>query len=175
MNTSVATITAELERRGLLERKRNCHPDREIARVAELLGRELPHDLAAFYGQSVARIGDFQSITLHWNDYVGWRSPDEYVTQLVNVDAVPIFYDGCGSVYGLDLTPGVENPAVYFFDHESGFGRADWAAGSSLARFLLLLADQHRSYEEGWPQKWQLKIDPDIERCPRAPAIWGAG
>jgi hypothetical protein len=41
--------------------------------------------------------------------------------------------------------------------------------------FLLLLADHDRSYDENWPQRWELKVDPDIERCPRAPAIWNAG
>jgi len=25
---------------------------------------------------------------------------------------------------------------------------------------------------ENWPAKWELTIDPDLERCPRAPAIW---
>jgi hypothetical protein len=27
----------------------------------------------------------------------------------------------------------------------------------------------------GWPPMWELKIDPDLERRPRAPAIWDAG
>jgi hypothetical protein len=73
------------------------------------------------------------------------------------------------------LTPGIERPAVYFFDKEDSFEKPAWAAGSSLGVFLLLLADHDRSYDENWPQRWELKVDPDIERCPRAPAIWNAG
>jgi len=66
-------------------------------------------------------------------------------------------------------------PAVYFFDHEDSYERPHWAAGSSLGAFLLLLADGDRAHAEAWPQKWELSIDPDIEKCPRAPAIWAAG
>lgn len=75
----------------------------------------------------------------------------------------------------MDLTPDAAPRAVYFFDHERGFEAPEWAAGSSLARFLLYLADADRALDEGWPARWVLKHDPDIERCPRAPAIWNAG
>jgi hypothetical protein len=50
-----------------------------------------------------------------------------------------------------------------------------WAAGSSLGAFLLLLADGDRAHREAWPPKWELAIDPDLEKCLRAPAIWNAG
>lgn len=62
----------------------------------------------------------------------------------------------------------------YLFDHERGFA-PEPAAGSSLGVFLLLLADHDRAYDEKWPACWQLKVDPYIERCPRAPAIWNLG
>jgi hypothetical protein len=65
-------------------------------------------------------------------------------------------------------------PAVYFFDHEREFRTPQWAAGSSLGAFLLLLADGDRAHREGWPPKWELAIDPAPDKCPRAPAIWNA-
>lgn len=105
----------------------------------------------------------------------GRRTPDSLVTELLHADAVPLFGDGCGNLYGLDLTLGVEVPAVYFFDHERSYEKPEWAAGSSVGAFLLLLADSDRAYAEGWPSRWELGIDPDIEKCPRAPAIWAAG
>jgi hypothetical protein len=94
------------------------------------------------------------------------------VTELLHADAVPLFRDGCGNFYGLDLTAEVKAPAVYFFNHERGFEQPEGAAGSSLGAFLLLLADHDRAYEEQWPFRWELKIDPDINNCPRAPAMW---
>jgi hypothetical protein len=97
------------------------------------------------------------------------------VTSLRHVNAVPLFDDGCGNLYGLDLTPDVDSPAVYFFDHERGYEKPEYAAGSSLGTFLLLLAEGDKAQAEGWPHKCELGIDPDLERCPRAPAIWAAG
>jgi hypothetical protein len=87
---------------------------------------------------------------------------------------VPIFFDGCGSLFGLDLASGDTTPAVYFFDHADEFAKPRWAAGSSLGAFLLLAADHDQAYEENWPERWQLAIDPDLDKCPRAPAIWNA-
>jgi hypothetical protein len=60
-------------------------------------------------------------------------------------------------------------------DHERSYEKPEWAAGSSLGAFLLLLADSDRSYAEHWQPRWELTIDPDIEKCPRAPSIWNAG
>ena len=64
---------------------------------------------------------------------------------------------------------------MYFFDACDLYATPQWAAGSSLGAFLLLLADHDRSYDEKWPKKWELRIDPDIDKCPRARAIWAAG
>ena len=114
-------------------------------------------------------------MTPHWNERVGWRTPDELVTKLLHAEAVPIFDDGCGNFFGLDLTPDVEVPAIYFFDYERSYERPEWAAGSSVGAFLLLLAVSDRAYAERWPLRWELNIDPDIEKCPRAPTIWAAG
>jgi hypothetical protein len=124
-----------------------------------------------FYRERIATLGAFYAQTPEWNDRAGWRSPDSLVTRLVHANAAPLFDDGCGDLYGLDLTPS-EAPAVYFFDHEDGFERPRWAAGSSLGAFLLILANTDRAHAEGWPERWELNIDPDIENCPRAPAIW---
>jgi len=175
MRVPVSEAARRLEERGLLKRERHDHSARVIEHVRSLLGHELPDDLIDFYRERIARIGEFSAMTPEWNERVGWRSPDTLVTELVDAVAVPLFDDGCGNLFGLDLTPGVDTPAVYFFDHELGFERPQYAAGSSLGTFLLLLADQDRAYAESWPQKWELSVDPDIEKCPRAPAIWAAG
>ena len=94
---------------------------------------------------------------------------------LLPVQAVPIFSDGAGSLYGLDLSSGMTSPAVYFFDHEDLFERPRWAAGSSLGRFLLLLGQHDRAVDEGRAPGWERGIDPDIDKCSRAPPIWLAG
>lgn len=172
MKISVSDAVHHLEERALIERERGDHVDKIIEHVEGLLGRPLPMDLADFYRERIARLGEFYARTPEWNARVGWRSPDSLVTELLHADAVPLFGDGCGNLYGLDLTPGVETPAVYFFDHERNFEKPEWAAGSSLGAFLLILADSDRAYSEHWPARWELRIDPDIENCPRAPAIW---
>lgn len=175
MRIPVPDAAHQLETRGLLKRERHDHADRITEHVQRLLGRELPADLVDFYGERIASVGEFPSIVPHWNERVGWRTPDRLVTELLHAGAVPLFDDGCGNLYGLDLTPGVDAPAVYFFDHERSYEKPKWAAGSSLGAFLLILADNDRSYAEDWPPRWELKIDPDLEKCPRAPAIWYAG
>ena len=174
MRIRVSDAARRLDKRGLIKRDRNEHVERIVEHVANLLGRELPEDLVDFYRERITRLGEFYAHTPEWNDRVGWRSQDSLVTELLHTDAVPLFGDGCGNLYGLDLTPGVEAPAVYFFDHERSYERPEWAAGSSLGAFLLILADSDRAHAESWPPKWELKIDPDIEKCPRAPAIWAA-
>lgn len=175
MRISVAEAARQLEARGVLKREGRDVSDRIIARAEELLARPLPQDLIDFYRECIAEIGEFQAMTPGWNDYVGWHGSDGILTDLMHADAVPVFDDGCGSLYGLDITMGVEVPAVYFFDHEHSFEYPAFAGGSSLGAFMLLLADHDRAIDEKWPEKWELKIDPDLERCPRAPAIWDAG
>lgn len=172
---SVAEAAQKLEARGMLKRERRDDSDRIIARAEELLARPLPQDLIDFYRECIAEIGEFEAMTPGWNDYVGWRSSDLVITELIHAAAVPVFDDGCGNLFGLDVTIGVKTPAVYFFDHEREFDRPLYACGSSLGRFMLLLADHDRAFDENWPEKWELKIDPDLEKCPRAPAIWAAG
>lgn len=175
MKISIQAAARQLEERGMLQRERNDYSDKIIQHVRDLLGRELPPELVELYQERIAEIGEFTAMTPLWSERVGWRSPDSLITQLLHADAVPLFDDGCGNLFGLDLTPGLGSPAVYFFDHELGFEKPEWAAGSSLAVFLLLLADSDRAYAEKWPDRWELEIDPDIDKCPRAPAIWDAG
>ncbi|MCI3132917.1 SMI1/KNR4 family protein [Phenylobacterium aquaticum] len=175
MKISIHEAARQLEERRLLKRERQDHSSRIVEHVRDLLGRELPPDLVEFYRERIAGIGEFSAITPHWNEHVGWRTPDELITKLLHADAVPLFDDGCGNFYGLDLTSGPEAPAVYFFDHERSYEKPEWAAGSSVGAFLLLLADSDRAYAEGWRPRWELDIDPDIEKCPRAPAIWATG
>jgi len=175
MRISVADAAKELEAKGLLKRTRADHADRIIAHVRAQLDLELPVDLEDFYREGISRIGEFQAVLPLWNDQVGWRPTAIEASDLLHAQAVPIFLDGAGSLFGLDLSVGNTTPAVYFFDHEERFKAPQWAAGSSLGTFLLLLADGDRAHREGWPPKWELAIDPDIEKCARAPAIWNAG
>ena len=172
---SVGEACRQIEDRGLLTRDRADHGERIISKVSAVLGRELPRDLVDFYRERVASIGEFPAIAPTWNERMGWRTGDALITELAHVQAVPIFSDGCGNLYGLDLASGDGTPAVYFFDHERGFEKPEYAAGSSLGAFLLLLADHDRALDEGWPAKWELAIDSGLERCPRALAIWGRG
>jgi len=172
LRIDVAEAVRTLEAQGRVKRDRTDHSERIIARISEQLGRALPPDLEAFYRARIARIGDSNAIAPIWNDFVGWRPMAVDSTKLLHVQAVPIFFDGCGSLYGLDLASGDATPAVYFFDHEDEFSKPHWAAGSSLGAFLLLLADHDRAYRERWPERWELSIDPDLDKCPRAPAIW---
>lgn len=175
MKIGVAEAASALEAQGRLERDRVDHSARIITRVSEQLGRALPSDLEDFYRARIAYIGEFAAIAPIWNDWVGWRPMAVDSTKLLPVQAVPIFFDGCGSLFGLDLAAGDATPAVYFFDHEDEFATPRYAAGSSLGAFLLLAADHDRALHEGWPERWELSIDPDIGKCPRAPAIWDAG
>jgi hypothetical protein len=40
---------------------------------------------------------------------------------------------------------------------------------------LLLLGQHDRAIDEGRAPGWERDIDPDIDKCPRAPPIWLAG
>lgn len=176
MTKPVPEAVLELELRGVLRRHRRDDSARIIDHVRTLLGRELPADLEDFYRERVAKVGDFLAVAPVWNDHAGWRTPDSEVTELLAAGAVPVFLDGCGNLFGLDLTSGGATPAVYFFDHEGPrpFDRPIYAAGSSLGAFLLLLAEHDHAVEEGRPTGWELLMDPDIDNCPRAPPLWRA-
>ena len=175
LHIDVAAAAHELEQKGLLRRDRADNAERIIRHVSQQLGQKLPTDLEALYRESISRVGEFDAITPVWNDRVGWRPVAVEATRLLSSQAVPIFSDGCGSLYGLDLSAGDNVPAVYFFDHDDQFAIPRWAAGSSVGAFLLLLGESDRAGREGWPSNWELAIDPDIEGCPRAPAIWNTG
>lgn len=174
MHVEVAGAARKLEQRGLLLRHRADNSERVIHHVSQQLGRKLPPDLEALYRERISHVGEFAAISPVWNDRVGWRPVAVEATHLLSSRAVPIFWDGCGSLYGLDLSAGDNVPAVYFFDHENEFATPQWAAGSSVGAFLLLLGESDRAGREGWPSKWEIAIDPDLEKCPRAPAIWNA-
>ncbi len=171
MKASVNEAARELEERGLLKRVSHDEAERTIQHVEVLLGQEIPSRLAALYRERIERVGEFPAIAPIWNERVGWRG-DAVVTELLHVQAVPIFADGSGNLFGLDLASGEASPAIYFFDHERGFEKPEYAAGSSLGAFLLLLGEYDRAWREKWPSRWELAIDPDIDNCPRAPAIW---
>lgn len=174
LEISVHEACHALEAQGALHRRRGGSPDGLAAYVRALLGDQMPADLEAFYREGVEAIGDFRAILPKWNERPEWRR-EGMLRALLPVQAVPIFSDGAGSLYGLDLSSGAAGPAVYFFDHEDLFERPRWAAGSSLGRFLLLLGQQDLSLEDGRTPGWEREIDPDIDKCPRAPPLWRAG
>ncbi|WP_332771894.1 SMI1/KNR4 family protein [Phenylobacterium sp.] len=161
-----------LDDRGVLKRHRQDHSARIIEHVNDLIGGVMPADLEEFYKERIYQVADFLAVSPIWNDHVGWRTDDSLVTRLLRAQAVPLFWDGCGSLYGLDLTVGESTPGVYFFDHEDEFARPRWATGSSLGAFLLLLAEHDQALDEGRAAGWELSIDPDIDKCSRAPALW---
>ena len=175
MSLTVADVATRLEQRHELIRARADHSARIIERVSAELGQEIPQELKAFYREHIARVGEFLAISPVWNAHVGWRPGMMETAILFPAHAVPIFSDGCGSLYGVDLDAGDATPAVYFFDHQDDFRRPRWAAGSSIATFLLLLADGDRACRENWPPKWELAIDPGLEQCARTTAIWNSG
>jgi hypothetical protein len=37
-------------------------------------------------------------------DRMGWRTADQLITELLGVQPVPITGDGCGKLFGLDLS-----------------------------------------------------------------------
>jgi hypothetical protein len=158
-----------------LGRRRKSQADWVVSYVAKLIGRPLPADLAEFYREDIDWIGDFAATIPVWNDYVGRVTDDGAVDRLLQAKAVPLFWDGCGSLYGVDVSQATDHPAVYFFDHEDGWEKPAYAAGSSIGVFLLLLAEHDAAIDEKRPLGWELTIDPDLGKCPRAPPIWLAG
>jgi hypothetical protein len=168
---SVTDAARTLEERGLLTRRRTKFSPRVIDHIAEILGRPTPDDLAEFYAENIDYICHAAAHVPVWNDWIGFGSPDrDFFTCLP--EAIPIFSDGSGSLYGLDLASNDPHPAVYFFDHIDQYAFPSWAAGSSLASFMLILGEQGRAYDEGWPIGWERDIDPGIEHCPRAGPDW---
>ena len=174
MKLTVSEACRRLEAQGVLKRLPKDHSEGTVQQVREFLGGRIPADLEALYRERVASIGDFLAILPEWNANPEWRR-EGGIRALAPVRAVPIFSDGSGSLYGLDLSAGSQRPAVYFFDHEDLFAHPRWAAGSSLAHFLLLLAQHDQAIDEGRSPGWELSIDPDIDKCPRAPPLWLAG
>ena len=172
MAIAVSEAARRLEERGALKRSRKDQSGWVIDFVGRLIGRPIPADLAEFYQEHIERIGDFGATVPVWNDYVGRVTDDAFIDILLQAKAIPIFDDGCGSYFGVDVSKAGDHPAVYFFDHESEFKYPDYAAGSSIGTFLLLLAEHDLALHEKRPQGWELSIDPDLDQCPRALPIW---
>ena len=130
MKPTVHEAARQLEERGLLTRTRADQSAGIIDHVREALGNGLPEDLEAFYRERISRVGNFNAILPTGNDRMGWRSGAVRMDSLLPASAVPLFSDGCGSLFGLDLSAAGAAPAVYFFDHEDEFRTPRWAAGS---------------------------------------------
>jgi len=121
MTNSVAQAARVLEERGLLEREGFDHSASIIDYVSELAGRALPGDLIDFYRERIKSVGDFRVTPPVRSGRVGWRTRNCVIAWLLPVGAIPIFSDGCGSLFGVDLLSGTDHPAVYFFDHEDNY------------------------------------------------------
>jgi len=171
---SVSAVARQLFERGQLVRSKQDQSQLVIEKVNDLIGQTLPEQLCDFYKERIARVAYCRALVPFWNPYVGWSLPAEEIEALKPHGAMPLFYDGCGNLFGLDLTAGSLTAAVYLFDHEKPDRGPAYAAGSSLAHFLLLLAERDRAFDEGRPVGWELKIDPDLGACPRAPPWWEA-
>ena len=172
MAIAVSDAARKLEHRGLLRRARKDQSEWVIDFVSRLIGRPVPTDLADFYREHIERIGDFAATVPVWNDHVERVTDDAAIETLLPARAIPIFDDGCGSFFGVDVSKATDHPAVYFFDHENEFKYPSYAAGSSIGAFLMLLAEHDAAIEEKRSPGWELRIDPDLDRCQRAPPIW---
>lgn len=172
MAITVSDAARILEERGNLRRARRGQSEWVIGFVSRLIGRTIPADLAEFYRERIERIGDFGTTIPVWNDHVDQVTDDASIETLLPAKAIPIFDDGCGSLFGVDVSSATDWPAVYFFDKEHEFKYPSYAAGSSIGTFLLLLAEHDIALHEKRPPGWELNIDPDLARCPRAPPIW---
>lgn len=175
MTVSISEAARLLEERGALGRRRNNQADWVIDFVGRLIGRPIPADLAEFYRENIDRIGDFRTTIPVWNDYVSRVTDDGSIDWLLSAKAIPIFWDGCGNLWGVDVSTATDHPAVYFFDKADDWEKPAYAAGSSIGTFMLLLAEHDAALHEKRPQGWELTIDPDLDKCPRAPPIWRAG
>jgi hypothetical protein len=171
---TVSEAARTLEKRGALRRARIDQSAQVIEYVAKLVGRPLPEDLADFYREHIDRMGDFRTTTPVWNEHVGWLTRNSVIDWLLAANAIPIFDDGCGNLFGVDVSRVTDEPAVYFFDHEKEFKYPSYAVGSSIGAFLLLLAERDTAIDEKRAPGWELGIDPDLDKCPRAPPIWVA-
>lgn len=143
--------------------------------VSSRFRRPLPDELLAFYGLGIVRVADFNAVIPKRTARDGWQDAHDALGSLEPLDAVPLFSDGAGSYFAADITRPAPNAAVYFFDHIERDKGPHWAAGSSVARFLLLLASHDEAIEKQWSDGWELSIDPDLDKCERAPPIWLAG
>src|SRR5699024_2926796 len=126
--------------------RRKTDPDRVIERVQTIIGQPVPEELKQLYREEVEWVGAFSAKAPSWDAYRE-RWLDEGIDRLLPVQAVPIFDDGSLNAYGVDLSSGSDAPAVYFFSLENTIDLEDpdvvqppvWAAGSTIARFLLSL------------------------------------
>ncbi len=119
-----------------------------------------------------ATVRQLHHVQGHDHERMGWRTRNSSISDLLPAQAIPIFGDGNGNLFGVDFSSGEASPAVYFFDHEEGFETPRYAAGSSISMFLLLLGEDEAAWREQRPSGWELRIDPDIDRCTRVPPIW---
>jgi hypothetical protein len=174
VTVSVAEAAHALVKRGTLGRRRKNQAEWVIGYLRQLIARPIPVDLADFYRENIDWIGDFTTTIPVWNDHVGRVTDKGCIDWLLPGQAIPIFWDGCGNLFGVDIARVTDHPAVYFFDKADSWEKPAYAAGSSIGTFLLLLAEHDIAIEEKRPPKWELSIDPDLGMCSRAPPIWHA-
>lgn len=171
--SDIADAVRRLEALGMVRRRRwALGPDLE-SYAASVIGRPIPQDLADLYRENLDYVGHFNAVAPIWSDYFGtWNS--DSIDELLHVNAVPIFSDGSGNYFAVDLQSPGDSPPVYHFERAWNFRSPGFAVGSSIAKFLLLAAgaDGTGNGFDAEDRDWVLSIDPDIEKCPRAPALW---
>ena len=96
MRIPVHAAAASIEERGLLERYRPHDCEAVIAHIVDLVGHDIHSDLKDFYRERIYAIGDFTAYRPVWNAYHK-RWTDNYVTELLHRNAIPLLNDGCGN------------------------------------------------------------------------------
>jgi hypothetical protein len=128
MTVSVSEAAHTLEERGMLRRRRKNQSEWVIEFVGSLIGRPIPADLAEFYRENIDGVGYFGTTIPVWNDYVSRVTDMASIDWLLPGKAIPLFWDGCGNLWGVDVSTASDHPAVYFFDHEEGWEEPAYGA-----------------------------------------------
>src|SRR4051812_35696047 len=102
MDISVQAAIARLNRQGVVGRSKEQFIESMIAHVVHLLGRPLPSELEELYRQRVASIADFNAILPHRSGRMGFGyGGGDWLTDFLPAQVIPVFSDGCGSVFAL--------------------------------------------------------------------------
>ena len=208
---TITEAAAIAEALGQLERSTGkADPETVIWGLEMSSGRPLHPDIAEFVRQRIVMVGDFRS---SWGGFSEKEARRVHFSGASIYDA-PVFEvadDGCGGQFCVDPFTTERHPPVYYYDitkMQPRTGQEDFedpecvmvptlAAGSSIARFILLSAALNlRGHEEvflpegvteeiveqardlggfdldGPEERIVRQIDPDTNTCPLAPSYY---